>query len=173
LHDAAKEKLVELVTRLRHEHDQFERTPEPRTIEAAGRKNALRTTRAQTFVDIQRALEDIVEIDLLWQLEQLTFEQKLARLEAFLEPSRALGSDPPAARRRRKTSAALCLGMGLVLSAIQWVVIQRNCIPDPPSIVIGTPPPRHLHARSTSPASEPPFSLGGAHNPPALVWKSR
>jgi len=168
MHDAAREKLVELVARLREEHDQLERTCEPRTIEAAERRKELRTTRAQTFVTIQRALEDVVEIDLLWELERLPFDQKLAQLEAFVQPDGGPESEQPPANKRRIPREALFLAAGIALSAAQWVVIERSSLPHLPSMVLGTAQPRHLRSRSSSAASEHPHGSGEAGNDPLV-----
>jgi len=174
LPEAAREKLVEIVARLREAHDHFERTCEPRTIEAAERRKALRTTREQTFVDAQRALEDIVEIDLLWELERLPFAQKVAQLEAFVRRDGVRESEQPLARRRAMSSAALFLGAGIVLSTAQWVVIERSSLPQPPLTIIGAAQPRHPHSRSSSAASEQSHRLEeGGNNPLAPLQKSR
>jgi hypothetical protein len=76
--------LAELVGRLRAEHEEYERASQSWTREATERKRELRGARARTVLDIQRVLVRLGETDRFSDLDRLPFDEKLARLDAFL-----------------------------------------------------------------------------------------
>jgi len=79
-----RERLGELATRLRAEHDEHERAAQGWTREAEDRKKELRKAREQTLLEVQVLLARLGEIEQLKELERLPFERKVAHLEAFL-----------------------------------------------------------------------------------------
>jgi hypothetical protein len=83
-----RERVAELVSRLRREHDEYERAAQAWSREASEKKKELRQARAQTLLDIQVALARLGEVERLEQLERLPFEKKLSHLESFLEEAR-------------------------------------------------------------------------------------
>ena len=83
-----RERIAELTSRLRREHDDYERAAGSWSREAGDQKRELRKVREQTLLDIQVALARLGEVERLTQLERLPFEKKLAHLESFLEEAR-------------------------------------------------------------------------------------
>ncbi len=83
-----RERIGELTSRLRREHDDYERAAGSWSREAGDQKRELRKVREQTLLDIQVALARLGEVERLTQLERLPFEKKLAHLESFLEEAR-------------------------------------------------------------------------------------
>lgn len=83
--------IAQLTARLRSVHEEYESASQSWSPEAEEKKRELRKARAETLVEIGVALECLGEVERLQEIERLPFEQKLARLEAFL-------AEPPAAR---------------------------------------------------------------------------
>jgi hypothetical protein len=83
-----REQLAALTSRLRAEHDEYERVAQSWAAGAPERKKELRKAREQTVLDIQVILARLGEVDRLAQLERLPFEKKVTHLEAFLEEAR-------------------------------------------------------------------------------------
>ena len=101
-----REEIAQLTARLRKEHEEYESASQSWSPEAEEKKRELRKARADTLVEIGAALAWLGEVERLQEIERLPFEQKLARLEAFLAqpaepPLRALSRRPP---RRPTTS---------------------------------------------------------------------
>jgi hypothetical protein len=86
-----REEIAQLTARLRSEHEEYESASQSWSPEAEEKKRELRKARADTWVEIEAALTCLGEAERLQEIERLPFEQKLARLEAFL-------AEPPAAR---------------------------------------------------------------------------
>lgn len=80
-----REEIAELTARLRSEHQQYESASQSWSPEAEGKKRELRKARTDTLVKIATALASLGEVERVQEIERLPFEQKLARLEAFLE----------------------------------------------------------------------------------------
>ncbi|HEX8796752.1 MAG TPA: hypothetical protein VF765_37630 [Polyangiaceae bacterium] len=94
-----REEIAQLTARLRSEHKEYESASKSWSPEAEEKKRELRKARAETLVEIGAALECLGEFDRLQEIERLPFEQKLARLEAFLdEPKGGAVAEPLAAR---------------------------------------------------------------------------
>ena len=96
------ERRSQLTARLRVEHDKYESASQSWSPEAEEKKRELRKARAETLVEIGAALECLGEVERLQEIERLPFEQKLARLEAFLEQAGTAappqeGNTPPVA----------------------------------------------------------------------------
>ena len=83
-----RQHIADLASKLRREHDAYERISRSWSREAAEQKKELRKVRAQTLLDIQVELARLGEVDRLNQIERLPFEGKLTELEAFLEDAR-------------------------------------------------------------------------------------
>jgi hypothetical protein len=83
-----REKVAQLLARLRQEHADYEAAAQGWTRAAEEKKKELRKVRAQTLLDIQVVLARLGEVDRLKDIERLPFERKLAHLEAFLEEAR-------------------------------------------------------------------------------------
>jgi DNA repair protein RadA len=83
-----RQHIADLASRLRREHDAYERACQHWSREAADQKRELRKVRAQTLLDIQVELARLGEVDRLTQIERLPFEGKLIELESFLEDAR-------------------------------------------------------------------------------------
>jgi hypothetical protein len=83
-----RQHIADLTSRLRREHDAYERTSQSWSREAEEQKKELRKVRAQTLLDIQVELARLGEVDRLTQIERLPFEGKLTELESFLEDAR-------------------------------------------------------------------------------------
>jgi hypothetical protein len=81
-------RIADLTSRLRREHDAYERTSQSWSREAADKKKELRRVRAQILLDIQVELARLGEVDRLSLIERLPFEGKLTELESFLEDAR-------------------------------------------------------------------------------------
>ncbi len=79
-----REEIAQLTARLRSEHDEYESASQSWSPEAEEKKRELRKARADTWVEIEAALTCLGEVERLQEIERLPFEQKLARLEAFL-----------------------------------------------------------------------------------------
>jgi len=80
-----REEIAQLTARLRSEHKEYESASQSWSPEAEEKKRELRKARADTLVEIEAALTCLGELERLQEIERLPFEQKLARLEAFLE----------------------------------------------------------------------------------------
>jgi hypothetical protein len=80
-----REEIAQLTARLRSEHKEYEIASQSWSPEAEGKKRELRKARADTLVEIATALAWLGEIERVEEIERLPFEQKLVRLEAFLE----------------------------------------------------------------------------------------
>jgi len=92
-----REEIAQLTARLRSEHKEYESASQYWTPEAEEKKRELRKARADTLVEIGAALTCLGEVERVQEIERLPFEQKLARLEAFLAIPHAV-AEPPAAR---------------------------------------------------------------------------
>jgi hypothetical protein len=92
VHDATRtqerDHVAQLVARMRQEHDEFEAASQLWTRDADDKKKALRKAREKTLLDIQVVLARLGEVDRVKELEKLSFDRKLAFLEAFLEEAR-------------------------------------------------------------------------------------
>jgi hypothetical protein len=86
--------IAQLTARLRSEHEEYESASQSWSPEAEEKKRELRKARADTLLEIGAALTSLGEVERLQEIERLPFEQKLARLEAFL----AQPAEPPVAR---------------------------------------------------------------------------
>jgi hypothetical protein len=91
---ALSEEIAQLTARLRSEHEEYESASQSWSPESEEKKRELRKARAETLVEIGAALECLGEVERLREIERLPFEQKLARLEAFVEG----GQKTPAVR---------------------------------------------------------------------------
>lgn len=91
-----REEIAQLTARLRSEHEEYESASQSWSPEAEEKKRELRKARADTLVEIGAALTCLGEVERVQEIERLPFEQKLARLEAFLEEPHG-GNTPPAA----------------------------------------------------------------------------
>jgi hypothetical protein len=80
-----RERLAELTSRLRREHEEYESVSQSWSLEASDRKRQIRKTRAQTLCEIQVALARLGEVERLARIERLAFDAKVAELEVFLE----------------------------------------------------------------------------------------
>ena len=80
-----REEIAQLTARLRSEHKEYESASQSWSPEAEEKKRELRKARADTLVEIAAALAWLGEVERVQEIERLPFEQKLARLEAFLE----------------------------------------------------------------------------------------
>jgi hypothetical protein len=80
-----REEIAQLTARLRSEHKEYESASQSWSPEAEEKKRELRKARADTLVEIGAAFARLGEVERLKEIERLPFEQKLARLEAFLE----------------------------------------------------------------------------------------
>jgi hypothetical protein len=80
-----REGIALLTARLRSEHNEYESASQYWSPEAEGKKRELRKARADTLVEIATALAWLGEVERVHEIERLPFEQKLARLDAFLE----------------------------------------------------------------------------------------
>jgi hypothetical protein len=89
-----REEIAQLTARLRSEHKEYESASQSWSPEAEEKKRELRKARAETLVEIETALSRLGEVERLQEIERLPFEQKLARLEAFLEDPQG-GSGAP------------------------------------------------------------------------------
>ena len=87
-------RLAELASKLRREHDGYEKACEAWSGDAPEQKREFRKARAQTMLDVQVLLARLGEVDRLAELERLPFERKVARLEAFLEEARETYARP-------------------------------------------------------------------------------
>lgn len=97
-----REEIAQLTARLRSEHEKYESASQSWSPDAEEKKRELRKARAETLVEIGAALECLGEVERLQEIERLPFEQKLARLEAFLEQAGTAappqeGNTPPVA----------------------------------------------------------------------------
>jgi hypothetical protein len=88
------EEIAQLTARLRREHEEYESASQSWSPEAEEKKRELRKARAETFVEIGAALECLGEVERLREIERLPFDQKLARLEAFVTPQKAAAAPP-------------------------------------------------------------------------------
>jgi hypothetical protein len=89
-----RDEIARLTARLRTEHEQYESASQSWSPEADKKKRELRKARADTLVEIGAALAQLGDVERLEEIERLPFEQKLARLEAFLEDSRSESAVP-------------------------------------------------------------------------------
>src|SRR6516164_11704164 len=80
-----REGIALLTARLRSEHNEYESASQSWSPEAEGKKRELRKAPADTLVEIATALAWLGEDERVQEIERLPFEQKLVRLEAFLE----------------------------------------------------------------------------------------
>jgi hypothetical protein len=83
-----RDKIAQLVMRLRLEHDSFESAAQGWSREAGDKKKELRKAREQTLLAIQVVLARLGEVERLKEIERLPFERKLTHLESFLEEAR-------------------------------------------------------------------------------------
>jgi hypothetical protein len=94
-HAQERERVAQLTSRLRREHEEFELAAQGWTPEAEEKKRELRKARAQTLLDIQVALARLGEVDRLKEIERLPFERKVTHLESFLaEASQKYAAHP-------------------------------------------------------------------------------
>src|SRR5215472_12607568 len=89
-----REEIARLTARLRSAHEEYESASESWSPEAEGKKRELRKARADTLVEIAAALAWLGEVERVQEIERLPFEQKLARLEAFLEDLQRASAAP-------------------------------------------------------------------------------
>jgi hypothetical protein len=80
-----RQRIADLTTQLRRQHDEYERVSQSWSRDAAEQKKELRRVRAQTLLDIQVELARLGEVERLAEIERLPFEAKLSQLESFLE----------------------------------------------------------------------------------------
>ncbi len=90
-----RKEIAQLTARLRGEHKEYESASQSWSPEAEAKKRALRKARADTLVEIATALVGLGEVERVQEIERLPFEQKLARLEAFLEDLQGGSAVPP------------------------------------------------------------------------------
>jgi hypothetical protein len=83
-----RQRIADLASKLRREHDAYERASASWSREAAERKKELRRARAQTLLDIRVELARLGEVERLDRIERLPFEAKVIELESFLEEAR-------------------------------------------------------------------------------------
>jgi hypothetical protein len=83
-HAPERERIAQLLNRLRQEHQDYELAAQGWTPEADEKKRALRKARTQTLLDIHVVLARLGEVDRLKEIERLPFERKLTNLESFL-----------------------------------------------------------------------------------------
>jgi hypothetical protein len=83
-----RDKIAQLVLRLRQEHHAFESAAQGWSREDGDKKKELRKAREQTLLAIQVVLARLGEVDRLKEIDRLPFERKLAHLESFLEEAR-------------------------------------------------------------------------------------
>ncbi len=83
--DRLRERIAALTSRLRREHDAYERAGESWSRDAAEKKKEHRRARAQALLDIQVELARMGEVERLARLDRLPFEGKLAQLDVFLQ----------------------------------------------------------------------------------------
>jgi len=79
-----RDRLRALSSELAEQNGAFERACESWTVDATTQKRQLRHAREQTLLAISALLARLGEIPLLERLEKLPFEQKLARLNSYL-----------------------------------------------------------------------------------------
>jgi len=82
---AERERLAQLVKRLRHQHDEFEKASNGWGADADKMKKTMREARAATLLDVNVILARLGEVDRLKTLERLPFGKKVEDLELFLE----------------------------------------------------------------------------------------
>jgi hypothetical protein len=87
-HAPERQRLAELTTRLRREHDEYEAAARSWSPEASEKKKELRSVRTRTLLEIQVLLARLGEIGRLKELDRLPFDRKLTELESFLEEAR-------------------------------------------------------------------------------------
>jgi DNA repair protein RadA len=94
-HAQERERIAQLTSRLRREHEEFEIAAQGWTPEADDKKRELRKARSQTLLDILVALARLGEVDRLKEIERLPFERKVTQLESFLaEASQKYAAHP-------------------------------------------------------------------------------
>ena len=98
-----REEIAQLTARLRSEHNEYESASQSWSPEAEKKKRELRKARADTLVEIGAALARLGEVKRLQEIERLPFEQKLARLEAFLAEAPVARPEQEATQERART----------------------------------------------------------------------
>jgi hypothetical protein len=153
-----REEIAQLTARLRSEHDEYESASASWSPEAAEKKKELRKARADTLVEIGAALTWLGEMELSREIERLPFEQKLDRLEAFLEDAQGGGSAAPSPEEATPPEA--------IPDPILPPVVEPFLAPLEPVGIQDAPraasePPRlaSLSPRSMPPRSMPPRSM--------------
>jgi hypothetical protein len=87
-HARERERIAELTSQLRQEHEQYEAAARSWTRDAEEKKKALRVARERTVLELQVMLARLGEVERARELDRLPFEAKLSRLESFLEEAR-------------------------------------------------------------------------------------
>jgi hypothetical protein len=82
---AERDRLAQLVKRLRYQHDEFEKASSEWSADAATKKKATREGRAATLLEVNVVLARLGEVDRLKALERMAFGRKVEDLERFLE----------------------------------------------------------------------------------------
>jgi hypothetical protein len=99
-----REEIAQLTARLRIQHKEYESASQSWSPEAEAKKRELRKARADTLIEIGAVLVSLGEVERLQDIERLPFEQKLARLQAFLENAQG-GSAAPSQERNTPLDA--------------------------------------------------------------------
>jgi hypothetical protein len=155
-----REEIERLTARLRIEHDEYESASASWSAEAAEKKKELRKARSDTLVEIGAALTWLGEMDLSREIERLPFEQKLGRLDAFLEGAQGGGSAAPSLEETPPAEAIpdplLPPVVELFLAPLEPVAIQEapRAASEPPPLA--SLPPRSMPPRSMRPRSRRP-----------------
>ena len=83
-----RQRIADLASRLRREHDDYESASQSWSREAASAKKRLRCARARTMLDIRVELARLGEVQWLAHIERLPFEKKIEELDVFLDEAR-------------------------------------------------------------------------------------
>jgi len=83
-----RQRIADLASRLRREHDDYESASQSWSREAASAKKRLRCARARTMLDIRVELARLGEVEWLTHIERLPFEKKIEELDVFLDEAR-------------------------------------------------------------------------------------
>lgn len=83
-----RQRIADLASRLRREHDDYESASRSWSREAASTKKRLRCARTRTMLDIRVELARLGEVEWLTHIERLPFAKKLEELDVFLDEAR-------------------------------------------------------------------------------------
>ncbi|MBL8192186.1 MAG: hypothetical protein JNM06_00075, partial [Blastocatellia bacterium] len=88
-----RSKLAELVTELKRQHEGFERASaqEWSNPALAADKRKFRQNRQACVLQINVVLAEMGELDLVNEVQKLSFERRIQRLEEYLESSAGMG----------------------------------------------------------------------------------